>query len=219
MSIAMIPTPAPAAGCPKGAVIGGVAGHYAGHHGLLGAGAGCLIAPHEANTRAREHAEPSGLMIANITKDTAVAARPSKAGTAHANRSDMPTFLPLSAERNVLITDLQLASAPSVFFDAVAVIVSGIATRELMHDAAALDFVWDAFNRLKVIGPVGQTASPAGWYHERIARCRCRDPGRHRPCRQVHRRRQEDARLGRRCATSRSRMRKKSALAKQWLEY
>lgn len=50
-------TPAPAAGCLKGAVIGGVAGHYAGHHGLLGAGAGCLIGRHEANKHARERAE------------------------------------------------------------------------------------------------------------------------------------------------------------------
>ena len=35
-AVASRSTPAPAAGCLKGAVIGGVAGHYAGHHGLLG---------------------------------------------------------------------------------------------------------------------------------------------------------------------------------------
>ena len=35
-AVASSSTPAPAAGCLKGAVIGGVAGHYAGHHGLLG---------------------------------------------------------------------------------------------------------------------------------------------------------------------------------------
>jgi hypothetical protein len=34
-----------------------VAGHYAGHHGLLGAGAGCVIGRHEANKHARERAE------------------------------------------------------------------------------------------------------------------------------------------------------------------
>ena len=51
------PVPAPAAGCLKGAVVGGVAGHYAGRHGLLGAGAGCLIGRHEANKHARERAE------------------------------------------------------------------------------------------------------------------------------------------------------------------
>jgi hypothetical protein len=38
----------------KGAVIGGVAGHFAGHHGLLGAGAGCIIGHHEAANHARE---------------------------------------------------------------------------------------------------------------------------------------------------------------------
>jgi uncharacterized protein YfiM (DUF2279 family) len=43
-----------AAGCLKGAVVGGVAGHYAEHHGVLGAGAGCLIGRHEADKRARE---------------------------------------------------------------------------------------------------------------------------------------------------------------------
>jgi uncharacterized protein YcfJ len=49
--------PAAAAGCVKGAIIGGVAGHYLGHHGLLGAGAGCLIGHHEANKHAWEHAQ------------------------------------------------------------------------------------------------------------------------------------------------------------------
>ena len=56
-TVALGSTPAPAAGCLKGAVIGGVAGHYVGHHGLLGAGAGCLIGRHEANKHAWEHAE------------------------------------------------------------------------------------------------------------------------------------------------------------------
>ena len=45
--------PAHAAGCLKGAVIGGVAGHFAGHHGVLGAGAGCAIGHHEASKEAR----------------------------------------------------------------------------------------------------------------------------------------------------------------------
>jgi hypothetical protein len=46
--------PAAAKGCLKGAAIGGVAGHFAGHHGVLGAGAGCIIGHHEANKQARE---------------------------------------------------------------------------------------------------------------------------------------------------------------------
>ena len=39
----------PAKGCIKGALIGGTAGHFARHHGLLGAAAGCVIGRHEAN--------------------------------------------------------------------------------------------------------------------------------------------------------------------------
>jgi hypothetical protein len=41
--------PAQAKGCIKGALIGGTAGHFARHHGLLGAAAGCVIGRHEAN--------------------------------------------------------------------------------------------------------------------------------------------------------------------------
>ncbi len=43
-----------AAGCLKGAAIGGVAGHVAGHHGVLGAGAGCVIGRHQASKHARQ---------------------------------------------------------------------------------------------------------------------------------------------------------------------
>ena len=53
----LTPAPVQAAGCLKGAAVGGVAGHFAGHHGLLGAGAGCVIGRHEANKHAREGAE------------------------------------------------------------------------------------------------------------------------------------------------------------------
>ncbi len=48
--------PASAAGCLKGAAVGGVAGHVAGHHGLLGAAAGCAVGRHEANKHARQAA-------------------------------------------------------------------------------------------------------------------------------------------------------------------
>ena len=57
LAAALTPAPAQAAGCLKGAAIGGVAGHLAGHHGLLGAGAGCVIGTHEANKHARERGE------------------------------------------------------------------------------------------------------------------------------------------------------------------
>jgi hypothetical protein len=53
----LTPAPVQAAGCLKGAAIGGVAGHFAGHHGLLGAGAGCIIGHHEATKHARERVE------------------------------------------------------------------------------------------------------------------------------------------------------------------
>jgi hypothetical protein len=33
-------------------LIGGTAGHFAGHHGVIGALAGCAIGRHEANKRA-----------------------------------------------------------------------------------------------------------------------------------------------------------------------
>jgi hypothetical protein len=49
-----IAAPAQAAGCLKGAAVGGIAGHYAGHHGVLGAGAGCVIGHHEATKHAGE---------------------------------------------------------------------------------------------------------------------------------------------------------------------
>jgi hypothetical protein len=56
-SAALLPAQAQAAGCIKGAIVGGAAGHFAGHHGWLGAGAGCAVGHHEANKRAREDDE------------------------------------------------------------------------------------------------------------------------------------------------------------------
>jgi hypothetical protein len=53
-------SPANAKGCLKGAVIGGTAGHVAGHHGILGAAAGCIVGRHEANKRARTQPETDG---------------------------------------------------------------------------------------------------------------------------------------------------------------
>jgi len=52
-----VATPASAKGCLKGALIGGVAGHYTVHHGLLGAAAGCIIGRHEAKRRAQMERE------------------------------------------------------------------------------------------------------------------------------------------------------------------
>ncbi len=36
------------AGCLTGAVVGGVGGHYVGHHPFLGAAAGCAVGHHMA---------------------------------------------------------------------------------------------------------------------------------------------------------------------------
>ena len=57
MAAGWVVAPAQAAGCLKGAAVGGVAGHLAGHHGVLGAGAGCVIGHHEATKHAKENAQ------------------------------------------------------------------------------------------------------------------------------------------------------------------
>ncbi|WFT79045.1 hypothetical protein QA634_27985 [Methylobacterium sp. CB376] len=41
--------PAEARGCIKAALVGGTAGHVAGHHGVLGAAAGCAVGRWHAN--------------------------------------------------------------------------------------------------------------------------------------------------------------------------
>lgn len=56
LTAGMISSAANAAGCLKGAAVGGLAGHVAGHHGVLGAGAGCVIGHHEASKHARQQA-------------------------------------------------------------------------------------------------------------------------------------------------------------------
>lgn len=50
-------TGAATAGCLSGAAVGGVVGHVAGHHGLLGAGAGCVIGHHRARVREERRRE------------------------------------------------------------------------------------------------------------------------------------------------------------------
>jgi catalase len=53
-----------------------------------------------------------------------------------------------------LAADHQLAGGPSIFFDAVVVAPSAEGTAALLSDAAAIDWVRDAFGHLKVIGVV-----------------------------------------------------------------
>jgi outer membrane lipoprotein SlyB len=47
-------TTAEAKGCIKGALVGGVAGHYMHRHTLLGAAAGCIIGHHLAHKKEQE---------------------------------------------------------------------------------------------------------------------------------------------------------------------
>lgn len=53
-SIASFAGTAQAAGCLKGAAVGGVAGHYAHHHAIIGAVGGCIVGRHMANKHAEE---------------------------------------------------------------------------------------------------------------------------------------------------------------------
>ena len=51
--------PASAAGCLKGAAVGGVGGHFVGKgHAVLGAAAGCAVGHHRAKVAARKAAAP-----------------------------------------------------------------------------------------------------------------------------------------------------------------
>jgi len=56
------------------------------------------------------------------------------------------------ADGSLLKIDGQLAGTPSVMFDAVAIILSNEAAALLGKEAAAIDFVRDAFGHLKAIG-------------------------------------------------------------------
>ncbi|VXC91543.1 conserved exported hypothetical protein [Burkholderia sp. 8Y] len=52
---------AQAAGCLKGAAVGGVGGHFVGKgHAVLGAAGGCLVGRHLANKKAKEDAAAQG---------------------------------------------------------------------------------------------------------------------------------------------------------------
>ena len=55
-SLSLFSQAADAKGCLKGAAVGGVGGHLAGGHGLIGAGAGCLVGRHMANKKAKQEA-------------------------------------------------------------------------------------------------------------------------------------------------------------------
>jgi len=56
------------------------------------------------------------------------------------------------SDGSMMKADAQLAGAPSVMFDAVAIIVSEEGCATLLKEAAAIQFVMDAFGHLKAIG-------------------------------------------------------------------
>jgi hypothetical protein len=67
VALAMVSAPASAKGCLKGAAVGGVGGHFIGHHGLLGAGIGCAIGVHRANKADRAAAQTTQTQRAPAT--------------------------------------------------------------------------------------------------------------------------------------------------------
>lgn len=54
LALAGVAEAASAKGCLKGAAVGGIGGHVAGHHGLIGAAAGCAVGHHMANKAAKQ---------------------------------------------------------------------------------------------------------------------------------------------------------------------
>jgi len=52
----LVTSPVFAAGCLKGAAVGGLAGHMAGH-GVAGAAVGCAVGHHEANKAAKDNVQ------------------------------------------------------------------------------------------------------------------------------------------------------------------
>ena len=65
LSVAWLPQISSAKGCLKGAAVGGVAGHVAGGHGVLGAAAGCAIGRHRAAKKERQEEKAGGSTPAN----------------------------------------------------------------------------------------------------------------------------------------------------------
>ncbi|MDH7639376.1 hypothetical protein [Sphingomonas oryzagri] len=61
IGVAVLSSPAYAAGCIKGAAVGGVGGHFVGKgHAVAGAAIGCAVGHHRAKVAARQqnHAQP-----------------------------------------------------------------------------------------------------------------------------------------------------------------
>ena len=65
-----LPHDAKAIGCLSGAAVGGVAGHYAGHHGVLGAAAGCAVGHHAAVVKNRNAAAAAAQTNGQVAPST-----------------------------------------------------------------------------------------------------------------------------------------------------
>ena len=63
------------AGCLSGAAAGGIAGHFLGHHAVLGALGGCLIGHHLAVKKDREREADAAIADASTSTDPAQVTR------------------------------------------------------------------------------------------------------------------------------------------------
>ncbi len=70
-ALSVVAVPA-TAGCLTGAAVGGTAGHFAGHHAVLGAAAGCWYGHHRAvvakRTEAATRAAAAAQRTATVTR-------------------------------------------------------------------------------------------------------------------------------------------------------
>ena len=67
-----------AKGCLTGAAVGGVAGHVAGNHGVIGAGVGCAVGRHRANKKDKEMAAQQARPQTALPAQTATPMAPVK---------------------------------------------------------------------------------------------------------------------------------------------
>ena len=71
--LALVGGTANAAGCLKGAAVGGVAGHVAGKHGVVGAVGGCVVGRHMANKKAKKEKAAEQARAEQAKRDQAAA--------------------------------------------------------------------------------------------------------------------------------------------------
>lgn len=94
-----------------------------------------------------------GILVADGSDGAAVEALKSAVSADHANvKIVAPRVGGVTLEDGSLLSaDGQLAGTPSVMFDAVAIVLSEQAAQQLCAEAAAIDFVRDAFGHLKAL--------------------------------------------------------------------